>query len=1658
MRRRSLPRRITLVLLWIVLIPFAMVLLVLLALQTSAARKFISEKAVSYLASSTGAKVSVASVEFDMSGRLSLTKLTVKDKKSDPILYCASMNAGIDFGRLLRKEILVNAVELNGLDAVISRKGKDTAFNYQFIADAFLPEEKEPSSSPKTENGWDFSLREIRLENVRLEYLDEGAGLAMNVNVGNLHTTISKSGFATNQLSVSDLKLKDVAVSYESFVRLLPEQEDTAAMPIWEINVDNLSLENISFNYKDVENAMRMKLASGKVLLRNGKVNTGKETVDAQSLAIVNTSYSLVFGKVVATTDAIKNVNEPDDESGWVTKVNDLTLSNCAFNYDDDNSARVELGADYSHLFIQKLQLHAETVRASQTEVSLRLKQLSFNEKGGFGLSTMQGEFFYSETSSSVKNLKLMTHVSNVSGDLSVSYPSISNISRNPGSLGFNVELRDSEIGIPDLLYFSPAVAGGNFNLSAEKSFNVDAVVRGTIDKIDVSDLYLQCAGVRLKTRGRLTDLMKPDSLFVEIPQLQIEAANHRIEGLITQKLPVSIPRSFTVETRMRGYLRNMDADLALVSSSGAASASLKMDPDKGPAQAAYDLRAETDNLDVGGLVGSNMIGAITSSLQITGRGMDTASIDADLSLYVSAIRLHKYNYRDLSFKGHLLKSSFTGHADAKDPNLAFSFDGYLNADATRPAGNFTLDLQGAALKELQLTEEDRRVSARVESALTFPSGWLDPLGNLSVTRLLMLQNGRRYYVDSVVLNSTRAGENSKVTLASQVIDAGAEGIFSIRYLGYSIARQLNSYFAFGPAAADTIPDQQVKLFVELKDPSLLLSGLVPSLELLLPFRLEAEHNSRMRQMHANLKLPQVKYSGVQVDSFQLGMNGDERSLKFSSALAALSAGSSRMENFSTIAEFASNHATFNVSVSKDDSSKVFAVAGNAHSFWPAYEIKLLPDLTLASAAWKIDSANLIGINRWGFYFWTFNLSDGRQRIGINSTEGHAGAPILMKFGNFDLATITSILRSDSLLAAGIVNGDVLLETDRKNPAFRSDIRISNLSVLSAPLGELVLKADNIEESGRYVVEMELKGYENDLSLSGSYLPAREKENLDLKLQVKNLQLATAQPFVKHQASGLTGAVQGKVDIRGSLTAPELHGRLSLKDVAFKPRLLSIPLRIPGGEIILSGSSLNIPGLVFLDSLDNKATLSGAINISKPSDPRFDLKIKTTQFLALNTKKTDNPLYYGRIFLDCDAAIKGTLDKPDLNIRTKINKGSSLTYVKPESQVMRDESRGIVEFRDTLAAARKIMQRKDTSAMAGVSGIALNAVINIDREVDFRMIVDPLSGDSLFLRGGGLLNFVLEPSGHTGLTGKYTIHDGGYYLTLSDFIKRNFRIQEGSSVTWSGDPLDAYADINAIYITKASPIDLMSDQLGGLTEPEKNKFRNLLTFHVFLKMRGFISSPDISFDIQLAPEDRGALSGAVNTKLGELRQEENQLNKQVFALLTLRRFVSENPLESENQGGLESTSRNSASQILTTQLNTFADRYVNFVDLDLGVSSYEDYSSGQQQGRTQVQVGVSKQMFNDRVTVRVGGNVDVEGQKAKENNANEVAGNISIDYKLTEDGRYKLKAFRENQYENPIEGELTKTGAGVVFTRDFNKFRNMFKKPRNREYGAVKAK
>ena len=88
-------------------------------------------------------------------------------------------------------------------------------------------------------------------------------------------------------------------------------------------------------------------------------------------------------------------------------------------------------------------------------------------------------------------------------------------------------------------------------------------------------------------------------------------------------------------------------------------------------------------------------------------------------------------------------------------------------------------------------------------------------------------------------------------------------------------------------------------------------------------------------------------------------------------------------------------------------------------------------------------------------------------------------------------------------------------------------------------------------------------------------------------------------------------------------------------------------------------------------------------------------------------------------------------------------------------------------------------------------------------------------------------------------------------------------------------------------------------------------------------------------------------------------------------------------------------------------------------------------------------MALSKRLLNDRLTVTVGSNFELEGAQNTGRQGSNIAGNVSIDYQLSKDGRYLLRAYRKNDYQGVLEGYIIETGIGFIISVDYNKFREI---------------
>jgi hypothetical protein len=375
-----------------------------------------------------------------------------------------------------------------------------------------------------------------------------------------------------------------------------------------------------------------------------------------------------------------------------------------------------------------------------------------------------------------------------------------------------------------------------------------------------------------------------------------------------------------------------------------------------------------------------------------------------------------------------------------------------------------------------------------------------------------------------------------------------------------------------------------------------------------------------------------------------------------------------------------------------------------------------------------------------------------------------------------------------------------------------------------------------------------------------------------------------------------------------------------------------------------------------------------------------------------------------------------------------------------------------VEFVDMddpeiMSAFKDLPDSLNKSEMRGLD-VAMN--IEVDSMAVFNLIIDEGNGDYVKVQGEAQLSAGVDPSGKMSLTGNYELVKGAYEMSYN-FIKRRFEIQRGSTITWTGEPTTADLNVNAIYIANTAPLDLVDNQLGDATLAERNRYKQRLPFQVLLSLKGELLKPEVSFDINL-PTDQNYLVSrdvitVVDNRLQQLKAEQNELNKQVFSLLLLNRFTSENPFVSKaGGGGVETFVRQSVSRILTDQLNDLAGNLIQGVDLNFDLVSSEDYTSGELKNRTDLNVGLSKRLLSDRLKVTIGSNFELEGSTQSNRSANTIAGNIAIDYQLSKDGRYLLRAYRKNVTDAVIEGYVIETGLGFIISMDYNKFRELFAK------------
>ncbi len=1642
-----------------------MLLLIVIALQFQGVQNYLARQGENYLQKTFGTEVSIGGFTTDWRNALVLKDVYLEDQQQDTLWYSERLGVDMAILSLLKGEVNISKVDLDNATLKLHIR-EDSTTNFDFITEAFATDTTTAQPADTSASAMQITLGTVNLDNVYVVFRDDAGGNYIRTRVGELTTTMDELNLEEQRYLVDEVRLANTWVAYEQ--TKLPPPDTSAYEPLeMDFGLNRLALENIRLSYLSRPAEQRIELALGESEVVSDNIDLQNARVELKSFALRNTDLKYVQEKykpadslAVNPERTVKELDESVEQAqgqpvNWVVTLGDLDVSDLDVAFDNVNAPRQPSGMDYDHLKFTDILMDAQDISYSLSRTEATLNQLTLQEQSGFALQNFEADIIFDSTHTSLTDLDLKTGHSHLQNKLAMSYPSLEAMAENPEQIALDVDIRNSYIGMQDVLYFMPDLAENpSFRSIANANIKVTARAEGPMENLRVQTLQL--AGLRdtrVDVSGTVRNAMDPDNLYLDLDIDRFATTRTDVQALVPAG---TIPPDFRLPSQMSmtgnytGTLTNFDANTDLRTSFGNVVANVDMG-----ANETFTATVRSGGFDLSQLMADSLgLGKVALVAEARGTGLTPETMRAKVKADVQLFDYSNYSYKDIDLVATIDQNLYTVQAKANDQNLAFDLNGTFNLrNAEKQAYTFNLDLDQANLHSLNLYPEPLAVRGQLQGDFTGADA-STLSGELEGQALRVEYNGNTYPIDTLALALLQTGEAAEITVQSDVVDADMQFQNTLATLPTALLKHFSNY-------VDLQPDPPYPANLNLGDFTAtidlkktgIITSFVPGLEQLqLATPITASYNGDNQQLELDGRISRIVYTDYVLQNLDLSVRGDREQLAYELNLQRLLSPSLTMDNISLDGAARDNELAVRLAVAGDSlqqENERFVVGGVLNSLGRGYRFSFNPDqLVINGDDWDVPQDNYLQFDTNLLYANNIRLQHNNQAILLNSTGPVApNAPLEARFENVDIAYIMSTFQApeDSLIA-GTINGTATVRNIMgDNLAFTSDLTVTDFAYEGVPVGDLALNARS-GANNRYDINANLTGNNNQVTIDGYMQPQAEATLLNLTASIDRLNMHSLEGFMAGMVDQLDGRATGDLRIGGTLAQPDIRGQLNFNRAQFNLVMLGSLFTLQNEQLVFDEQGIRFDDFTITDSLGNNLEVNGSMLTQTYTDFEFALDVATPRFLALNSTAQDNSLFYGTVYVGADATITGSMMQPVIKVNARVLDGSDFTTVIPADQVGAAEREGIVEFVNLNPEMTRILreQQSDTTEITGFVGADVEAQLTVTDATQITIIIDPTTGDNLTVRGSADPLFIgMRPSGEINMSGRYTVTEGRYSMDFYDLASRELDIAEGSYINWTGDPLQANMDITAIYNVETAPQELVATQAASYEDPA---LRNQVPFEVLVFVRGELLTPEISFDIRLPEEERGSVPGIVQTSLGNLRQDESELNKQVFSLLVLNRFMAPDPLTSSGGGGFESTARNSLGQVMTDQLNQLTNRYAGGLGLELGVDSYQDYSSGSAEGRTDLNVAMRQQFLNDRLTVRVGTDIGLEGGSQTNQTMSGFGGDISVEYSLTEDGRLRVRGFQRNQYEGVIEGgDVRATGLALIFVREYNNFSDLFR-------------
>ncbi len=1654
-------------LLWTLVVLLILPVMAVLLLQLEPVQDYIRRQGEQYLQKKLHTQVRIGYLRMRGWKYLELRNVYVADTSSKALLFSGTLKVRYNLLAFLNNELKVNGLEWDSVLVNIYRNEGDSVYNYQFIQDAFITKDSIPDTlAAETGTTLQFHIKDVTLRNVRLRFADAEGGMTAIVRFQELHVDPDDLLLDEGLYAFRGIELNGMKGIYTTTYRAKalnnapppPLPVDTASTP-FHLLLKKLQIKNSAFLYSDEASGLSTVWRISNLQLTNSDIDLDSTLVQIGDLKISRTVGVFTLSAAKDTSAPLPTDSVPNT---WKVLATKAELEHVDLKF-DNNTAPPPRGAgsdpDYNHLFLYNFNTTVSNILYKTDTISAALKSLEVSEKSGFVVKQAHFNVLFTPQTLALQNLLLETNKSLLRKQIAVTVPSWSTISEQMDQLQLRADIDSSRITLGEFLPFVPdSRRNPSMKPLWDKVIDVTAELKGSMGKLIIETLRItDNVGNHIRTNGEIEHATDAERFWANLPSIYIQSGNKPLRSwLPAGTLPDTprLPEHMLITGNMLGGMQDLKTQLHLTSSSANAQLSAHLVNITDSIRARYDVNVASFKVHPGILMYDTAMGWISGRMSASGQGYTFPGMVAKAAIDLDAATYNRYTYHGISVNGNIDKNQLHAEGQSTDTSITLTFDvDALLGDTSVQSLQANLQMDKADLYATNWYADPMVL----KGALAADFSSLDPkrlVGAAFLHNWQVATNGQVFPLDTIALTA-RYEDQQYLALEGPFGFIHANGNIDYTKVGGAFGQLINKPLQpYDSARLVQLPAGQTLQWNAALSWPRSLKNMAPGLRMEQPLVIDGRLNTDSSLLVLNANLLKLVYDSLRVDSVNLVARIQDTTLNASVDLARLHHQIAPLYHTQLKANATSGKVDWDLLLDDIKRNPKYKIGGYV-TFLPAnaMDLSLKTDLLLNKQQWKVDEGNRIHLVNGGPDTAQLTLSYQNQSIQIQTLRDTSQGklpPLKTNIKDFKLSTITALLSSDTLLASGLLNAEALVSNLDNSPLVKSSLKIDSLVFRGTPVGTLEANVET-PQPNQYKLTANLTGNQNDVKVDGTY-----DSTINAKVDINNINMASLESFTFGNVTRMHGSADGQFTITGTTDKPKVLGMLHFNDAGGTITYVGAPLRLPDETINIDERGIAFDQFVIADSLDNELVVNGRINTRDFSRYNFNLNINSDNFMILGKQQDPQQLYYGPAFIDTRISVRGNMDLPRIDANVKLRDKSNITVTLPSEEPGIANREGVIVFVDkSNPLDSSLIKAVDSTKFLNprLKGINLSGNAEITPESTIKIIIDPINGDFVEAKGTANINATLDASTKMSLTGRYEITEGKYEMSLNQLIKRSFSIEKGSTITFSGEAMEADLDITARYTVNATAADLVQDQLTNMSEIDRNRYRQKLPFYVYLRIKGQMMKPEISFELDMPEAEQNAFSGSVYNRLKQINQIPSELNKQVMGLLVLNSFIPEDPFASDGGGssdfGARNMARQSVSKILSQQLNNLAGNIIKGVDLNFDVESREDYSTGAEQETTNLKVGASKKLFNERLSVSVGSNVMLQGENQA--NPSSLVGDISIEYKLTKDGRYRVRVYQRNDNSTVIEGQVVETGVAFALIMDYDEFREIFRRAKSQE-------